>query len=150
MRPGRDVVLLQHAALAALRGTCSRAQVGAVVALEGRILSTGYNGAPSGMAHCDHTGQLTSLVVDGVEQIKDPGCQVAVHAEANAIAFAARHGVALLNSTIYCTSSPCVKCAQLIINAGIERVVFLSEYRDPAGRKLLKNAGIALVHLPMI
>lgn len=73
-----------------------------------------------------------------------------MHAEANAIAWAARHGVALLGSDMFTTWSPCVKCSQLIINAGIQRVCYAQDYRVHEGRNLLQIAGIALDHLPVI
>lgn len=155
MRPSRDHVLIQHALLAAERGTCSRAKVGAIVALEGRILVTGYNGAPAGMPHCDHPCTC-QFQVDGVPVGHLKGCaagepcEIAVHAEANAIAFAARHGVALLGATIYTTTSPCHTCAKLIINAGLERLVYHVRYRRSDGLDLLENAGIALEHFQMI
>lgn len=122
---------MAHAALVAERGTCNRAKVGVVIARDGRILSTGYNGAPSGMPHCHHS--LNS----------DP-CTTAVHAEANAIAFAARHGVALEGAELHTTLTPCQPCAQLIINAGIVRVISFQPYRDQSGLKLLRAAGLKL------
>lgn len=101
------------------------------MAREGRILVTGYNGAPAGMAHCDHTD--------------DPHpCDVAVHAEANCIAWAAREGIPLEGAEMFTTHTPCVACAKLIINAGIVRVVADMLYRDPAGGLLLKEAGVLL------
>lgn len=71
------------------------------------------------------------------------GCEEAVHAEANAVAFAARHGIPLLGSTLYTTLTPCVKCAQLIINAGVTRVVWRTVYRDVAGLDLVVASGIS-------
>lgn len=135
-----DVTLLTIAYVMAQRGTCSRAQVGCVIALDGRVLATGYNGAPRGMAHCDHP--------DGVPSSERPPdaemCRDSVHAEANAVAFAARNGVGIDGSTVYTTLSPCVYCAQLLINAGTRRVVCGEVYRDPSGVELLLRAGVVL------
>lgn len=131
-RPGIDETLMGMAALWAQRGTCSRAAVGVVVALEGRIITTGYNGAPAGMPHCDHDETFV------------PPCTNAVHAEANALAFAARNGTATAGATLYTTLTPCVPCAQLIINAGIVRVVAHTPYRIMDGWNLLYDAGIEL------
>src|SRR5690606_10677028 len=122
------------------RSTCLRKQVGAVIAKDHRVVSMGYNGAPSRMPHCLEVGCL-SFVGDE----KDPGCQRAVHAEANAIAFAARQGIAVEGATLYVTLAPCLNCAKLIINAGIKRVVYGEPYRENKGIELLDMAGIEVV-----
>lgn len=155
MRPSRDDMLMEIAVAAAQRSTCSRASVGAVLSREGRPLSLGFNGAPSGMPHCDHAcdcGGLGSRV--GHREPKgDPElhytdcnseqpCLLSVHAELNAILFAAKHGVATDGAELHSTLSPCRHCCFLIINAGIKRVVYLVEYRLTDGLDLLENAGI--------
>lgn len=131
------------------QSTCSRMSVGCVIALDGRTLSSGFNGAPRGMPHCSHECDCEAIIFpDGhiehhEECFSGPfGC-VAVHAEANAIAFAARHGIALLGSTLYTTLTPCVKCAQLIVNAGVSHVVWRTLYRDCAGLDLVVASGIS-------
>jgi dCMP deaminase len=138
--------------------TCDRNHVGAVIAREGRIISTGYNGAPAGMPHCVHTETGTVTHPDGtvitsrrVSPIQllpsaplDRGCKLAIHAEANAISYAARNGVAVDGGTAYVTLSPCYACAQLMIAAGLKRVVYDRSYRDPAGIDLLRSAGLAV------
>lgn len=131
-----QTVLIDTAFLMARRSTCARANVGAIIAREGRILSSGYNGAPAGMPHCTHAWPFD----------KDEGCGVSVHAEANAIAFAARHGTALLGASMYTTLAPCRKCAELIINAGIAEVVFAQYFRTAEGLVLLEEAGVATTH----
>lgn len=133
-RPSLDVTMLRIARALAVRSTCSRANVGAVIVREGRIISTGYNGAPSKLPHCDHTDDLPFN-----------GCRVAVHAEANAIAFAARHGVSTNDAILYTTLTPCLPCAQLIINAGITSVVAGELYRDLEGWELLSKVNVELV-----
>jgi dCMP deaminase len=119
------------------RGTCERGFVGAVIAKDGRIISTGYVGAPSGASHC---------LDEGCEIGTHNGCTRTVHAEANAIAFAARHGISTEASTIYTTLAPCYECAKLIINAGVERLVYEVNYRDIRGLTLLERTGLAVEH----
>lgn len=139
-RPTIDETLLQIAALWAQRSTCGRANVGAVLAREGRIIASGYNGAPPGMRHCQHDG-----VVDPVDT-----CYRANHAERNVIAFAARYGVATHQATLYTTHSPCAACGLEIIAAGIEKVIYTTPYRvdDPnySGLSMMLEAGIWIEH----
>lgn len=132
------------------RSTCERAQVGVVIARDGRVLATGYNGAPAGLPHCEHAGDDVEAIVSGegrdfASVYTGPGCQVSVHAEANAVAYAARHGVALAGSVLYTTYTPCLACAQIVINSGIVGVIALKPYRDPAGRDLILRAGLSMV-----
>lgn len=130
MRRDHEELMMSIAYDIATRSTCERLNVGAIAVLERRILTTGYNGAPAGMNHCKHDG--------------DDPCRWAVHAEANVVAFAAKHGVALEGSTLYTTHSPCLTCAYLIINAGMIEVVFAEEYRDVGPLDLLNNAGVTV------
>lgn len=138
-RPTMDITLLTMAYVMAGRGTCSRAQVGCVIALDGRVLSTGYNGAPRGMKHCVHDERTHDDYGPN-----EPTCATAVHAEANAIAFAARYGVGLGDAVLYTTLSPCVTCAQLIVNCGVQRVVCASVYRNTDGVELLLRADVTV------
>lgn len=131
------------------QSTCSRMSVGCVVALDGRTLSSGFNGAPRGMPHCSHECdcevlQLPNGTLEHHEEcLAGPKFCVAVHAEANAIAWAARNGNALLGSTLYTTLAPCVKCAELIIVAGVAHVVWRTMYRDVSGLDLVVASGIS-------
>lgn len=136
-RPSRDTTLMDTAHVWARRSTCDRAHVGAVISRDGRTLSTGYNGAPAGMPHCVHHQwtELDPVPVSG-------GCTVAVHAEANAIAWAARHGVKLDGAEMHTTRATCPGCAKLVVQAGIVRVVFYEAHRDMTGVHLLDRAGI--------
>lgn len=129
---------MQIATVISSRGTCERAQVGAVLAYEGRIISTGYVGAPAGQPHCTAVG---------CEVGSYGGCRRTVHAEANAIAFAARYGISTQGSELYTTHSPCLDCAKLLVNSGIRRVVYEVAYRDPAGTDLLVNSNISVEQL---
>lgn len=128
-RPSMDSVLAHMAGVMAARGTCPTAKVGCVVSRDGRVISTGYNGSPAGMAHCSH-------------RAGESPCRTAMHAEANAIAYAARYGAALAGATVHTTTSPCLDCARLLINAGIVRVVCGQAYRDLSGVDLLQLAGV--------
>jgi dCMP deaminase len=128
MRPSIDEAMLDTAAVWARRSTCTRLAVGAVLAREGRVLSTGYNGAPAGLAHCVHEDE-------------EP-CTVAVHAEANALLFAARHGVSTLGTDLFITHAPCLACSGLLLNAGVERVVYRDRFRSDAGIERLSAAGV--------
>ena len=121
--------------LIAKRSTCARAHVGALATREGRIIATGYNGVPVGAPHC-------SL---GTTCDCDKPCTRAIHAEANLIAFAAKFGTPLNNSELWVNMSPCIKCAELIIQSGIKAVHYRIPYRDEAGLILLKQAGIELL-----
>lgn len=118
-----------------VQGTCPRAQVGAVIVRRRRIISTGYNGAPSHLPHCTDVGC----------EVEAGGCTNSTHAEANAIAFAAKEGIATGFAELYCTHTPCIKCAQLIINSGIIRVYTGKAYRDMRGADLLKKAGVEVI-----
>jgi dCMP deaminase len=119
---------MELANVVAKRGTCTRGYVGAVIAIDGRVISTGYVGAPAGLPHCMDLG--CDIGPDG-------GCQRTVHAEANAIAFAAKHGVPTKGSTLYTLVAPCLSCAKLIINAGITSVIYSRPYRDSGGLGML-------------
>jgi dCMP deaminase len=132
-RPTIKEVLMSVSILFGRRSTCPRAEVGAVAAREGRIVATGYVGAPSGEPHCTEVG---CDMVGGV-------CVRTVHAEANLVAFAAAAGVALAGCAVFSTHSPCYTCAKLLINARIVELHYFEEYHDyerPLG--LLKRAGI--------
>jgi dCMP deaminase len=109
-----------------------------VLTREHRILTTGYNGAPRGVAHCSDAGCI--LVHDH--------CQRAVHAEANAIVQGALHGVGLEGATAYCTHEPCVNCSKLLMSAGVRRIVYLTPYPDPVASRLLAEARVAVEHVP--
>lgn len=137
MRISRDQMCMEFAIAAAKRSTCLRRQIGAVIAVDGRPLAIGYNGAPSGMPHC--TPQTCNETTP---------CKNTIHAELNAIAWAARMGVATSDSVLYATVSPCSDCAKAIIAAGIKVVIYQGEYRlleEPLS--LLTQAGVVISKL---
>ena len=124
------------------RSTCLRRKVGALIIKDKRILATGYNGAPSGLAHCQEVGCIR-------EQQQVPSgerhelCR-ALHAEQNAILQAALYGVSIQNATLFCTTHPCVMCAKMIINAGMKEVVIVKTYPDTMAAALLDEAGVTV------
>jgi len=126
---------MQIAQTVSTRATCPRASVGCVLVREHRILTTGYNGAPRGVAHCSEAG--CTMAGDH--------CVRATHAEANAVVQGALHGVSLQNATAYCTHQPCVNCSKLLISAGVKKIIYLDAYPDPVAAELLAEAGVALV-----
>lgn len=131
---------------AAERATCDRGRSGCVIVRDRHVLVTGYVGSPKGMPHCDDVGHLFKKVYHEDGSVTQH-CVRTVHAEQNAICQAARHGIALDKSTLYCKMTPCRTCAMLIINCGVERVVCEKKYH--AGREseeLFRAAGIELTY----
>lgn len=140
MRPDWDNYFMDITKLVAERSTCTRRKVGAVIVKDNRILTTGYNGVPSGLKHCADRGCLRDdmKIPSGERQELCMG----VHAEQNAIIQAAKYGISLEGSTIYVTNQPCVTCIKMIINVGIVRVVYLNSYNDELSKHLWLEAGI--------
>ena len=136
-RPNWDKYFMNIANEVAKRSTCERAQVGAVIVKEKRILTTGYNGSPRGLPHCSEVGCL----MDNVH------CVRTLHAEQNAIIQAALHGIITEGATIYVTHQPCFLCAKMIINAGLVQIVYDKEYPDDRSREFLEQAGVKLIVL---
>lgn len=141
-----DEYFLKLAMLVAERSTCLRHHVGAVVVKNKRVLTTGYNGAPSNVKDCLELGCLREQ-----SQIKSGErheiCR-AIHAEQNAIIQAALHGICIEGSTIYCTHSPCILCAKMIVNVRIKRYVTYGSYPDKAALELFKAGGVEFIKLP--
>ena len=145
-RPSLDENFLEIAFVVGKRATCLRNNVGAVIVRDKRILSTGYNGAPSGMEHCLDTGCIRDMekIPSGTRHEK---CR-AVHAEQNAIIQAAIHGVSISESTIFSTHQPCILCTKMIINSNIKRVVYATLYHDNDSLKFFRDAGVEVEHVP--
>lgn len=145
----RDQYYMEMALVAAKRGTCDRRQVGAVLVHEDAILSTGFNGAPSGMPECDEAGHL----------LEHGHCVRTIHAEANAILRVGSRTIRRLAgpATIYTTTAPCMSCANIIINAGVKRIVWGEAYtaashksdRGAYAREAAQLLGIDWVPFPM-
>jgi dCMP deaminase len=145
-----DSMFFGMLAFVAQRSTCTRADVGAVLVRDRRPISMGYNGAPPGMPHCfdvgceQEIGRGQNTATGFGVQVELEGCARTVHAEANAIAFAARNGIATEGATMYCTHAPCYSCAKLMVSAGILEFKYQKEYRDERGRDLLVAAGVTV------
>ncbi len=145
MRPSWDEYFMEIAHLVKTRSTCIRRQVGSVIVKDKQILSTGYNGAPTGCKHCSDIGCLRNqLNIPSGE--RHELCR-ALHAEQNAIAQAARHGICIQGSTLYVTHQPCSLCAKLIINAGISEIIYQGDYPDDLSLKLLEEANIKFTRI---
>jgi dCMP deaminase len=142
MRPSWDEYFMEIARQVATRSTCLRRSVGALIVRDKRILSTGYNGAPRGVAHCDVAGCLREKL--GIPSGQRQEICRGLHAEQNAIIQAALHGVSVEGGTIYVTHQPCITCAKMIINSGIVRVVCASTYPDELARDMLAEAQVTL------
>lgn len=136
-RPSWNEYFMEIARLVATRSTCQRRQVGAVLVRDKRILSTGYNGVPSGMEHCDAVGCLReSLGIPSGE--RHELCR-GVHAEQNAIIQAAKHGISIDGATLYCTHSPCLICAKMLVQAGIRKAFYAEGYEDSRTFEMLRS-----------
>ncbi len=131
--------------LVAERSTCLRRAVGAIIIKDKRILTTGYNGAPTGLRHCLEVGCLREKL--GIESGKMHEICRGIHAEQNAIIQAAYHGVSIKDSILFCTNQPCSICARMIINAGIKEIYYQSGYADSLARELLQEAEIELIRV---
>jgi len=142
-RPSWDEYFMQITQLVAKRSTCLRRKVGAILVRDKRILCTGYNGPPRGLAHCSEVGCLRDKL--GIPSGERQEICRGLHAEQNAIIQAALYGISIKNSILYCTHQPCITCSKMIINAGIKKVIFLGDYPDPLAREILKEAKIELI-----
>ncbi|MFC1984099.1 cytidine/deoxycytidylate deaminase family protein [Chloroflexota bacterium] len=141
-RPDSDEYFLKIASVVAERATCHRHHVGAVAVRDKHILATGYNGAASGLKDCLELGCLRDeLSIPSGERHEI--CR-GIHAEQNVIIQASLHGVSLEGSTIYCTHTPCVLCAKMLVNAKIKRFVSFGKYNDDVFIDLFEEAGIEL------
>lgn len=145
MRPSWQDYFLEITRLVAKRSTCLRRNVGALIVKDKRILATGYNGAPTGLAHCLDVGCMREdLAIPPGERHEI--CR-GIHAEQNAILQAALYGVSIKGAVLYCTHQPCALCAKMAINVGISQIIYSGDYPDELAAKMLKEAGVALVRV---
>ena len=132
-----DLTLMKVAMIQAELSYCIRAKVGAVIARDDRIISTGYNGNPTKASNdCEETIKGLSVTKSSV-----------IHAEANAILFCARSGISTNECTLYITLSPCMECSKMILQSGIKRVVFLDSYKGDVSTSFLEKNGIIIEKL---
>ncbi|MFH0851324.1 MAG: dCMP deaminase family protein [Candidatus Peregrinibacteria bacterium] len=135
-RPTFHEVFMEIAYTWAKRATCLRRKVGAVIAKDKQQLTAGYNGAPRGVPHCAEMGGCLRAKLGIPSGQRAEICR-GTHAEQNAITQAAKFGISIEGSTLYCNTFPCVICAKMILNAGIETVVYDSDYDDPLSKEIL-------------
>jgi dCMP deaminase len=133
--------------LVANRSTCLRRHVGAILVKDKRILATGYNGAPSGMKHCEEVGCIreNTSVPSGERHELCRG----LHAEQNVIIQAAHYGIPISGSILYCTNKPCVICTKMIINAGIIKIYYEEGYDDYLSDQMIAEAGLEIERLSL-
>ncbi len=144
-RPAWEDYFMDIAILVAKRSTCLRRAVGALIVKDKRILATGYNGAPSGIRHCEEVGCLReSMNIASGE--RHELCR-GIHAEQNAIIQAAYHGAQIQGADLYCTNLPCLICTKMIINAGIKKIYYRDGYADKLSKDMLAEAMIEVVQL---
>lgn len=144
-RPSWDEYFLQIVTLVGSRGTCDRGRAGCVITRDKRIVTTGYVGSPIGIAHCDEVGHEMHTVTQENGEVTRH-CIRTTHAEQNAIAQAARFGLAIDGGTLYCKMTPCYTCAKIIINAGIKRVVCAQDYHSgQRSKEILAEAQVEYV-----
>lgn len=143
-RPTWDEYFMTIAREVATRSTCLRRQIGAVIVKDKRILATGYNGAPSGLAHCGEVGCLRQQL--GIPSGTQHELCRAIHAEQNAVVQAARYGICIEGASLYTTCQPCVMCTKILLNAGIVEIVYCGEYPDGLSTDMLAESGISVRH----
>ncbi len=146
LRPSWDSYFLEIASVVANRSTCLRRKVGAVLVRDKRLLTTGYNGAPSFLKHCLQTGCLRQKqnIPSGQRHELCRG----LHAEQNAIIQGALHGVSIKGADLYCTHHPCSLCAKMLVNAGLGKVILKENYPDHLAREIFEEAGVQVINLP--
>ena len=146
MRVSWDEYFMQIAEIVKTRSTCRRRQVGAVIVKDNHIITTGYNGAPTGSLHCTDVGICERERLNIPSGERHELCR-ALHAEQNAIIYASKIGVSVDGATIYVTVQPCIICAKILINAGIKRIVYKGDYPDDLSKTILQEAGVELVRV---
>ena len=140
-----DERFMEMAELVATWSSCyqDNRKIGAIIVKDKRVLTTGYNGAPAGIKSCMEKGECLRRVRNVESGTRAELCY-AIHAEQNAIVQAARLGVSVMGSTLYCTHQPCVICSKMIVNAGIKRVLYKHEYPDEFSLEIFSEAGVVL------
>jgi len=147
-RPAWDDYFMEITGMVAKRSTCLRRQVGAIIVRDNRILTTGYNGAPSGLAHCLDIGCMRQH--QGVPSGERHELCRGLHAEQNAILQAAVHGITIAGGIFYVTHQPCVLCAKMMANARITKVVYQGNYPDPLALAMLEEAGCQVLQVGFV
>ncbi len=141
-RPSYDEYFMKMAFLSASRSTCLRRKVGAVLVKDKHVLSTGYNGPPKGLRHCDETGCMRERL--GIPSGERHEICRGLHAEQNAIIQAALFGISIKDSVLYVTNTPCVVCAKMLINAGVKEIIYEGDYPDNLATEMLSESNMKL------
>jgi dCMP deaminase len=141
-RPSYDEYFMEMAHVVSKRSTCLRRKVGAILVKDKHILSTGYNGAPKGLKHCSEVGCLREQM--GVPSGERHEICRGLHAEQNAIIQAAVFGVSIKDSILYCTNTPCVVCAKMLVNAGVKEIIYSGDYPDGLAKRILNESQIKI------
>src|SRR5499433_1056118 len=142
-RPSWDQYFMTITREVAERSTCTRAKVGAVIVRERNILATGYNGSPAGLPHCTDVGCLIYTSQTPTGEVEE-NCFRTIHAEINAIAQAAKNGVAIRDADIYVTHTPCIHCFKVLINTGSKRIFYEKEYKLHTVQESLSTTAVLL------
>lgn len=146
MKPSFDDIYMDLAEKLALRSHCVRAQVGAVLTKDTRIVSLGYNGPPAGTHNCDE-----EWPGEGCAKDSKGSCSLALHAEQNAILYAVKNNMSIEGTTLYVTLSPCIACARVIFSTGIRKVFYKNSYAEykkiptDEGVEFLKKFGVEVI-----
>ncbi len=141
-RPSYDQYFMEMANLVSKRSTCLRRKVGALLVKDKHILSTGYNGAPKGLKHCSEVGCLREKM--NIPHGERHELCRGLHAEQNAIIQAAVFGVSIKGSMLYCTSTPCVVCVKMLINAGVSEIIYSGDYPDDLAKQMLRESSLKI------
>jgi len=147
-RPSWDEYFIEITKVVSKRSTCLRRKVGAVIVKDKRILSTGYNGAPSGLKHCGQLGGCLREQMHVPSGERHELCR-GLHAEQNAIIQAAVNGVSISGAELYCTNQPCSICAKMLINSEVKTIIVSERYEDKLATKLLEEASVNVFHFDM-
>jgi dCMP deaminase len=143
-RPSWHEYFMEITELVSSRATCLRRKVGAVITRDKRILTTGYNGPPDNIVHCDKRGGCLRDKL-GIPSGQRMELSRAIHAEQNAIIQAAKMGISIQDSTLYVTTHPCFTCAKMLINAGVKEIIYKEGYPDEFAKEILKEAGVKVI-----
>lgn len=142
MRPTKDEYFMEIAFLVSKRSVCIRRKVGAVLVKDGHIIATGYNGPPKGIEHCSESTCIRNKL--NIPHGKRHELCFGLHAEQNALIQSAVHGTPCIGATIYITTHPCIVCTKILINAEIERIVYVGDYPDELSRQMLDESKIKI------
>jgi dCMP deaminase len=134
-----DELFMAITKLFSYRSACVKTKQASIIIKDNRIISTGYNGPPSGDINCMEDGGESACGKDS-----NGSCYLAIHAEQNAIAYAVRNGINVDGATVYCTMTPCISCAKLLVASGIKEFVYLEDYRITEGKEFLERAGVKI------